>query len=180
LFCPALTKPRGFLVPNVSGNGFLERHIPVLRLPSLSKQAHEGDLLSQGRAYGIHMGHEGRGNRGHDRNPCPCFISVWAVSFNEERSPVKLGEAVARWVSLHNCGATRGVVQWLLASAPCYLSMFRGRGWRTGHTKGLLCFPGARERVTARSLVVAVDGAAPKSDLVSALHLMGDRNRHEG
>lgn len=79
-------------------------------------------------------------------------------------------------MTLHNCGATRGVVQCLLASVPCYLSMFGGRGWHSGRTKGLLCSPWARERVkvTTGRLAVVVDGTAPENDLVSALHLMGD------
>lgn len=65
-------------------------------------------------------------------------------------------------------------MQWLLASAPCDLSMFGGKEWYSGRTKGLLCSPGAHERVTAKRLAVAVDGAAPENDLVSVLHLMGD------
>lgn len=49
-----------------------------------------------------------------------------------------------------------------------------GEGMVFRSDQGLLCSPGARERVTAKRLAVAVDGAAPENDLVSVLHLMGD------
>jgi hypothetical protein len=93
--CPALTKPRGFPVPNVSGNGLLGRHIPVLRLPPLSKHTSELCYRKDERTDSIW---DTRGGETVDMTG----IFVLASSryglflFNEERTAVELGEAIAR------------------------------------------------------------------------------------
>lgn len=77
------------------GGGFLERHIPVLRLPSLSKHAREICYRKDERTDSIWGT---RGGEPVDMTGILVLASSRHGPFlsNEERNAVELGEAVAR------------------------------------------------------------------------------------